>query len=221
MESLKPMPLSTLIKNSIGGGVALIGLSLLAPASAFAVTITFDPLSNDGTGNPVGTETEGGFTYTQTYSGSGGFFTQDPVGNPAPALTTLGADSQSITIEFRRTDGGLFTFDSFEAASAGNGVNLSDRWLFRGFNGVTEVGAFDTARTATTFTTTTVNPSLLTGEIDRLVISWLSAGGGGGPLAVDNLVLTPQASQSTPEPGTILGLLAVGALGAVSRKRKV
>jgi hypothetical protein len=40
-------------------------------------------------------------------------------------------------------------------------------------------------------------------------------------LFLDNLQFTPaQNPQATPEPGTILGLVTVGVLGALSRQRK-
>ncbi|MCH2244195.1 MAG: PEP-CTERM sorting domain-containing protein [Crocosphaera sp.] len=43
---------------------------------------------------------------------------------------------------------------------------------------------------------------------------------GGAPLEIDNLELTPQEAQSTPEPGAILGLLAVSSIGALARRKK-
>ena len=42
---------------------------------------------------------------------------------------------------------------------------------------------------------------------------------GGAPLEIDNLELTPQEAQSTPEPGAILGLLAVSSIGALARRK--
>ena len=43
---------------------------------------------------------------------------------------------------------------------------------------------------------------------------------GGAPLEIDNLELTPQEAQSTPETGAILGLLAVSSIGALARRKK-
>lgn len=39
-------------------------------------------------------------------------------------------------------------------------------------------------------------------------------------LEIDNLELTPQEAQSTPETGAILGLLAVSSIGALARRKK-
>ena len=55
---------------------------------------------------------------------------------------------------------------------------------------------------------------------DSPVSSLTWTNGGVGQIGFDNVRTGVVAATSTPEPTTILGLLAVGSLGALSRKRK-
>jgi hypothetical protein len=41
-----------------------------------------------------------------------------------------------------------------------------------------------------------------------------------GNIVAANWTIQPAQTQTTPEPGTLLGLLAVGSLGALARKRQ-
>ncbi|MEA5535640.1 PEP-CTERM sorting domain-containing protein [Crocosphaera sp. XPORK-15E] len=208
--------MNTLLKTGIGSTLATLAVAALS-ASTSATTITFDPIGTNPVGLPLNNPyIEGEFTY-QSVSNTGGNFGSSLFGNPDPALTVyLGPETlDTIAIEFVRTDGGLFTFDSFDAVFLGDPGGLSNGWTFFGEVGGNPTQFFGFATSSTSFTTEI--PTTFTTPIDRLVIQFSQEND--LSLIVDNLVLTP-VSQSVPEPGTILGLLAVGALGALSRKRK-
>lgn len=210
--------MNSLLKTGIGSTLATLTVAALS-ASANATTITFDPISGQ-LPLPLNTPfVEGGFTYQAVENTGGDFTSALGAGNPAPALSTLFASNgDTIAIEFSRTDGGLFTFDSFQSIFSGSPGGTSDAWAFLGFVGGTPTEVFGFATSLTSFTT---QVPTFTAPIDKLGIQF-SVASTQGPLIVDNLVLTlvAQPPQSVPEPTALLGLLAVGALGAVSRKRK-
>ena len=106
------MTSNLLIKAGLRTTFATLTVASLAiPASA--TTITFENLDIDPF---TGSQVEGDFTY-QVVSGSASAITSG-VGNPASSLTLgVGAPNVGDTIEFFLTDGGLFTFDSFDFAT--------------------------------------------------------------------------------------------------------
>jgi hypothetical protein len=213
------MTLTKLIKNPIQGGIALIGLSFAVAGAisqpANATTITFDPIAGNVLGLPLNAPfVEGDFTY-QAINNTGGDFSSVGFGNPLPALSTFEASNgDTVAIEFFLTGGGLFTFDSFESIFSGQVGGTSDAWSFFGEVGGTPTQLFSHDTSSTSYITTIPT---FTAPIDKLIIQF-ALSNEQGPLIVDNLVLTPAAA--TPEPATILGLVTVGALGALSRKRK-
>src|SRR5262245_46222712 len=95
---------------------AALALLLCGVGQAKADTITF------GTQSVVpltGSHTEGAFTYDVVSGGQWGLLSG--VGNPPASLSTGATNSPSPgdRIDFFRTGGGLFTFDSFDWATFG------------------------------------------------------------------------------------------------------
>lgn len=171
----------------------------------------------------IGSQTEDGFTYTVT---SGLNFTINAQkGNPASSLgvgfvTIDGPQSNPVVtggqIEFTRTGGGLFTFDSFQLANQLFGISRGISWTGQ-VNGVDTQSLTGVSTNSSTFSTQNVNFS---GAIDKLILTFTDLNEEG--LFLDNLQFTPaqEPPATTPEPVTILGLVTVGALGALSRKRQ-
>jgi hypothetical protein len=226
-EELKTYDISKTYQKLHRGGVALIGLSFVSLAvPASATTITFAPLSGAARLTVGQSFVEGEFTYQPiTQSGQiNPVFTEAPfsIGNPAPALTTIFArDGDTLVFQFKRTDGGLFTFDSFDSRTGPGGSGISDTWRFLGqvSGSQTESFTYSTPFVSTTVWNT-VTPNF-NQPIDTLLIEFVQKNGAGA-LDLDNVNLTPveEPPATTPEPGTILGLVTVGTLGALSRKRK-
>ena len=171
----------------------------------------------------IGSQTEDGFTYTVT---SGLNFTLlDGAGNPPSYLgvgfvTIDSPQSNPVVtggqIEFTRTGGGLFTFDSFQLANQLFGISRGISWTGQ-VNGVDTQSLIGVSTNSSTFSTQNVNFS---GAIDKLILTFTDLNEEG--LFLDNLQFTPaqEPPATTPEPGTIFGLVTVGALGSLSRKRQ-
>ena len=171
----------------------------------------------------IGSQTEDGFTYTVT---SGLNFTLlDGAGNPPSYLgvgfvTIDSPQSYPVVtggqIEFTRTGGGLFTFDSFQLANQLFGISRGISWTGQ-VNGVDTQSLIGVSTNSSTFSTQNVNFS---GAIDKLILTFTDLNEEG--LFLDNLQFTPaqEPPATTPEPGTIFGLVTVGALGSLSRKRQ-
>lgn len=210
--------MNTLLKTGIGSTLATLAVAALS-ASASANTITFGNL-NTGLNAFTGSQTEDGFTYTVT-SGVN-FVFLNITGNPPSSLGVGYGTVENLTpvtggqIEFVRTGGGLFTFDSFDLATNVSGLSNAVSWTGQ-VNGVDTQSLTGVSSSSATFSTQTVSFSA---PIDKLILTFTNLNQ--TALILDNLNFTPtqQPPASTPEPGTILGLLAVGALGVLSRKRK-
>ncbi|MGK7930909.1 MAG: PEP-CTERM sorting domain-containing protein [Microcystaceae cyanobacterium] len=205
------MTSNLLIKAGLRTTFATLTVASLAiPASA--TTITFENLDI----NPfTGPQVEGDFTY-RVVSGSTSVI-DSTRGNPASSLT-LGltqAPSVGDTIEFFLTDGGLFTFDSFDFASAGT---ASDTYNFFG-----EVNSTDTEQllgiNSNSLTFQTNSTPGFSAPIDVLRVEVGAATSSNAPLLLDNLVLTPADTESVPEPTSLIGLLLFGASGLALRRR--
>ncbi len=198
-----------MIKTALGSMIAVAITSVVIPATA--TTITFENLDI----NPLtDSQTEGDFTYEVI---SGNVWVILPGnGNPASSLTP-GFNSPPFagdTIEFFLTDGGLFTFDSFDFASfitsTSNTVNFFG-----------EVDSVDTESllgiNSNTTTFSTQDPGF-GAAIDRLRIE--VGFGGNNSLLLDNLEFTPVAIESVPEPSVTLGLLELVGGFAVRKLNK-
>ena len=156
----------------------------------------------------IGSQTEDGFTYTVT---SGLNFTLlDGAGNPPSYLgvgfvTIDSPQSNPVVtggqIEFTRTGGGLFTFDSFQLANQLFGISRGISWTGQ-VNGVDTQSLTGVSTNSSTFSTQNVNFS---GAIDKLILTFTDLNEEG--LFLDNLQFTPaqEPPATTPEPGTIFG----------------
>lgn len=200
----------TMIKTGLGSTIAVAIASVAIPATA--TTITFENLNIDPF---TGSQTEGDFTY-EVISGNS-WAISSLSGNPGSSLAPGIEDFPSAgnTIVVFLTDGGLFTFDSFDFASFDS--RLSDTVNFFG-----EVNSVDTESllgiNSTTPTFSTQNLEFAA-AIDRLRIEVASPGD--TILFLDNLELTPvTVSESVPEPSVTLGLLALVGGFAVKKLNK-
>jgi len=189
------MTLSTLIKKSISGRVALIGLSLLAPVSgASAATFGFSFSNVDGpvSGTVSGTIElpDAALTTDGIYAATALSVTSAPaaLGYTLPVIGTfpsLGPNAFNVVGGNIILSGTQFARSQFVVTGSPNanafGLNSPLGTLF-GTNGVADASS--------------------------------------GVLDSNNSTLTFTRATSVPEPGTILGLVTVGALGALARKRK-
>ena len=123
------------------------------------------------------------------------------------------------TVEFYRTDGGRFTFDSVDHRTFSS--NNSDDLLFSGYLGgaLIETLLLDFA----SFPSFQTISAGFSGEIDRLTLQKVDAPGMSGAL-IDNLVLTPVGGVTpVPEPSSIV-LLGIGGMAMIGygwrRKRQ-
>lgn len=148
------------------GGVGLISLSFAVAGAisqpASTNTITFENLRSNF-GPFMGSQTEDGFTYTVT-SGLNFIFNVQK-GNPASSLgvgfvTIDGPQSNPVVtggqIEFTRTGGGLFTFDSFQLANQLSGISRGISWTGQ-VNGVDTQSLTGVSTNSGTFSTQNVN----------------------------------------------------------------
>lgn len=205
------MTLNTMIKAGLGGTFATLTMASLA-IPATATTITFENLNINFF---TGSQTEGDFTYEVV---SGNFVAiTSIIGNPASSLSPGFPvfPSPGDTIEFFLTDGGLFTFDSFDFASLIPSTSSTVNF-FGEVNSVDTESLLGINSGSTTFQTQ--DPGFAS-AIDRLRIEVVS--GGSASLLLDNLELTPAATESVPEPSVTVGLLGlVGGLAVRSLSKK-
>src|SRR6266545_4516592 len=188
----------------------------LSPTYALADVITFDAFNQ----NPMvaGAHIEGLFTY-QVSAGSG-WSLLNTVGNPASSLVTRGIfpTDAGATVDIFLTGGGLFTFNSFQLACAGDpgGLDQSDACEFDAetIQFIGKQGG-STLFTSPSFSDSSFPPTFLpatssgtTLQFDLLQIRISRAGT--GRQALDNLVLTP--IPRVAEPSTML-LLVSGLAG--------
>jgi hypothetical protein len=199
--------------------VVALAVLMLTSGQARADIITFGTTAIDRL-DLAGPQVEGSFTY-EAIVGEG-WEIVDNYSNPGYSLKTRWNRENPVvgdTVEFVRTDGGWFTFDSVDFATVLS--SNSDQVLFSGFLGSTIVGTL-----ALDFSTSSPSAyqTVLSGfsdAIDRLTLEvtfHMNEAGGNGA-SIDNVVLTP----TVPEPSTVsLWLLAcVSTVGfGWYRKRK-
>ena len=194
----------------------LLCLALLAGFgnSASASLITFGNTDIDLL-ELAGSQSEDGFSYQATGLG---WELQTMFGNLEGALATRFNDSGSAVgdqVEFTRTGGGVFTFDSIDFAT-GSDVKF-DNVTISGYLAGNLVGFVEIA-------VPTPSPSSFQwvagflGSIDLLRIEVTATGD--SAVFLDNLNLTAEPFQTViPEPATA-GLLGVAALCAFWRRRR-
>jgi hypothetical protein len=159
----------------------------------------------------VGTQTEGAFTYKELVSQT--WQVTAAVGNPPAALGTFPGVGNRL--DFFLTNGGLFTFESFDfAALISSSVVSADRVnIFGEVGGVTTQQLLGIDSNSATFQTAL---SGFTAAIDRLRVE-VSAPGDTS-LLLDNFRFTPVAAPSAiPEPATVT-LLGIGLAGMIGLK---
>lgn len=187
------MTLSTLIKKSIGGRVALIGLSLLAPVSgASAATFGFSFSNVDG---PVSGTVSGTIELPDAALTTDGIY----------AATALSVTSAPAALGYTLPVIGTFPSLGPNAFNVvGGNIILSGTQFARG----------------QLFVTGSPNAFGLNSALGTLFGTNGVGDASSGVLDSNNSTLTFTRATSVPEPGTILGLVTVGALGALARKRK-
>ncbi|MBW8831157.1 MAG: PEP-CTERM sorting domain-containing protein [Burkholderiales bacterium] len=188
-------------KSALGLAVAIC-----TSHAALASTITFDGLPGI-TADPFNSYSESGFTVAATF---GNWKEGHSSGAPLPSLYVHDLHSSPFGA-LQVTNGGLFTFDSFDLSAFMSAVGYEIKgWL--GTTSVFDVASSQAAGTA--FTTVSGGSSL---AIDRLTIDISS--GGPGEFNVDNIRVS--AVSAVPEPSTYgLMMLGFGFIGAITRRRQ-
>lgn len=211
------MTLKTMTKMGLGAIAAFTVASLATAAQATIITF--------GTGSSIDPLVlnqeylaEGDFAYKVTNGNS--WALDNTVGEPVRSLST-GIPNGGEIIEFYRTGGGQFTFDSFQYRP-GTQNNISDGVTFSGEvqSGpvpTLTINGFSTVDPPSFTTQTTSSSGFSNTPITKLLITVISTDlNNGTALFLDNLVLTPLGDiPTTPEPSPILGLLAVSGLGLI------
>ncbi|MEO1688491.1 MAG: VPLPA-CTERM sorting domain-containing protein [Pseudomonadota bacterium] len=190
--------------------VALAAVLALSAGAAQALTIDFDGLPG-GTGVPLGTYEEDGFTISDLTNGWRQGFA---FGADAPSIFTGFGPAPVEAIEIVATSGGTFNFIGYDVACAFNPCSLETMGFLGGDERFSTqsteaipVGDFTTFPSAFSFVT-----------IDRLVLT-LDAPDSN----FDNIELTaPQVgSTEVPLPASVLLLgAALGGLGAAAHARR-
>lgn len=197
----------------------LLAILLLSAVQARADVITFGTGNTDQLGS-AGPQVEGAYTYQAT---GDGWEIENALGNPPSALATFfngEISSLGDSVEFSRTDGGDFNFDSVDYSTIGTQF---DQLLFSGYlNGNLVDTIHIDAATAGLADFHTV--AGFGGPIDQLVVSIDHIGDfPRGAMLLDNLTLSSDAA-AVPEPSSI-ALLAIGGFGAIAgayrRRRQV
>jgi len=188
-------------KSALGLAVAIC-----TSHAALASTITFDGLPGT-TADPFNSYSESGFTVAVTL---GNWKEGHSFGAPLPSIYVQDLRSSPFG-GLQVTNGGLFTFDSFDLSAYMSAVGYEVQgWL--GTTSVFDVASNQTAGAA--FTTVSGGSSL---AIDRLTIDISS--GGSGEFNVDNIRVS--AVSAVPEPSTYgLMMLGFGFIGAIARHRQ-
>ena len=213
---------------------------LVAAAQAAPVTLTFEPFVNTASLPELGPEpnpfAESGFTFTydsafRTGFEGGGFFFIGPEAPCIPDCTQSGSTAfyqfNTGALSVARTDGGIFSLLSLDAAQAfartGAELELHVLGMVLG-GGIVEATFSATPSVANSFTTFAL-PDTFNTLLSVQFFGTLITEDSTSNFALDNLVVMREAiatpPTSVPEPMSA-ALFAVGAVGLrLTRRRKI